>query len=116
MRRLQIFGEEKPKTLTPPSAMDIEDRPIISEPVLPCQVVYSSQYWTMKGMDRYLSDRSYHVREIARRVPLTRQRVLTIWYLLLVWGCGREERCFSSHPRWEGRRSGFDYQRLLTRE
>jgi len=88
MRRLQIFGEEKPKTLTPPSAMDIEDRPIISERVLPCQVVYSSQYWTMKGMDRYLSDRSYHVREIARRVPLTRQRVLTIWYLLLVWIVG----------------------------
>jgi len=35
-----------------------------------------------------ISDRSYHVREIARRVPLTRQRVLTIWYLLLVWIVG----------------------------
>lgn len=42
------------------------------------------------------------------------QRGLTIWQLLLIWVA--VGTVFYAVARWEGRRSGFDYEGLLTRE
>ena len=54
-------------------------------------------------------------RDIAQHASLPpEQRGLTIWQLLLVWvavGTG-----FYLIARWEGRRTGFDYDRLLTQD
>ncbi len=54
-------------------------------------------------------------RDIAQHASLPPgQGGLTIWQLLLVWvGVGT---VFYLIARWEGRRSGFDYERLLTRD
>ena len=54
-------------------------------------------------------------RDIARHASLPPdQRGLMIWQLLLIWvGVGT---VFYAIARWEGRRSGFDYERLLTKE
>ncbi|HSF24401.1 MAG TPA: APC family permease [Blastocatellia bacterium] len=55
------------------------------------------------------------VRDISRHQSLPAgERGLPIWQLLLLWiAVGT---VFYSIARWEGRRSGFDYDRLLTRE
>jgi basic amino acid/polyamine antiporter, APA family len=54
-------------------------------------------------------------RDIARHASLPRgQRGLLIWQLLLVWVA--VGTVFYLIARWEGRRSGFDYDRLLTSE
>jgi len=42
------------------------------------------------------------------------QRGLTIWQLLLVWVA--VGTVFYLIARWEGRRTGFDYERLLTQD
>ncbi|MEK6321791.1 MAG: APC family permease [Acidobacteriota bacterium] len=54
-------------------------------------------------------------RDIARHASLpAEQRGLAIWQLLLVWVA--VGTVFYLIARWEGRRNGFDYDRLLTRE
>jgi len=54
-------------------------------------------------------------RDIAQQLIIPPgQRGLPIWQLLLLWvGVGT---VFYLIARWEGRRSGFDYDRLLTEE
>jgi basic amino acid/polyamine antiporter, APA family len=53
--------------------------------------------------------------DIVRHASLPlEQRGLTIWQLLLVWVA--VGTVFYLIARWEGRRSGFDYERLLTKE
>ena len=54
-------------------------------------------------------------RDIARHASLpSDQRGLTIWQLLLIWVA--VGTVFYAIARWEGRRSGFDYEHLLTQE
>ena len=54
-------------------------------------------------------------RDIAQHSSLpAEQRGLAIWQLLLIWVA--VGTLFYLIARWEGRRSGFDYQRLLTQE
>ncbi|MEK6410530.1 MAG: APC family permease [Acidobacteriota bacterium] len=54
-------------------------------------------------------------RDIARHASLpAEQRGLAIWQLLLVWVA--VGTVFYLIARWEGRRTGFDYDRLLTQE
>ena len=54
-------------------------------------------------------------RDIAQHASLPPgQRGLTIWQLLLVWVA--VGTVFYLIARWEGRRCGFDYERLLTQE
>jgi amino acid transporter len=54
-------------------------------------------------------------RDIAQHTSLPPgQGGLTIWQLLLVWVA--VGTVFYAVARWEGRRAGFDYKRLLTQE
>jgi len=54
-------------------------------------------------------------RDIAQHASLPpEQRGLAIWQLLLVWVA--VGTVFYLIARWEGRRSGFNYERLLTQE
>ena len=54
-------------------------------------------------------------RDISQHASLPpEQRGLTIWQLLLVWVA--VGTVFYLIARWEGRRNGFNYQRLLTQE
>jgi hypothetical protein len=54
-------------------------------------------------------------RDIARHADLpSGEGGLMIWQLLLIWVA--VGTVFYAIARWEGRRSGFDYKGLLTRE
>jgi hypothetical protein len=53
-------------------------------------------------------------KDIAQRQRLPAGQGLAIWELLLIWVAVGS--VFYLLARWEGRRSGFNYEELLTRE